>query len=193
MLTPAQQRVLDTQIAPGAVACEQKTGIPAAVTAGQAILEAGWLLAAMPPNSNNCFGLKSTPHIPGRVLASTKEWFTDEEVTAFLAKGEGRTADLMQPVQVDAKGRKLYSVRDWFASFESLADCFAYHGLVLLGPLYAPALEQYQQDCDLRTYIKAIAAHYATAPNYAQALTDIATGPSVTTAINALRTAVSGY
>jgi hypothetical protein len=88
-------------IAQAAVASEQSTGCPAELQAAQCILETGWLKQAP---GNNCFGIKIYDGAYGRQLLHTREWFTDAETARFLALGEGRTAELIQPVQRDARG-----------------------------------------------------------------------------------------
>jgi hypothetical protein len=82
---------------------------------GQAILESGWLDHAP---GNNCFGIKSYNGEYGRQLLSTTEWFTDAELKRFLALGDGRTAQLADPVApARHDGRRKYRVQDWFATF----------------------------------------------------------------------------
>src|SRR5215469_1251488 len=100
-------------IAEAAVVSERSTGCPAELQAAQCILETGWLKHAP---GNNCFGIKSYEGAWGRQLLRTNEWFNDAEAARFLARGDGRTAALADPVQQDAHGRKLYNVRDWFAT-----------------------------------------------------------------------------
>src|SRR5437762_5869262 len=109
-------------IAEAAVTSERSTGCPAELPAAQCILETGWLKHAP---GNNCFGIKSYNGAFGRQLLRTREWFSDADAARFLALGDGRTAELANPVQHDPRGRKLYHVEDWFANFATLGDCFA--------------------------------------------------------------------
>ncbi len=55
--TTAQQAFIDG-IAPGAIATQQKYGIPAAVTIAQAIDESGWGRSLLATQDNNLFGIK---------------------------------------------------------------------------------------------------------------------------------------
>ena len=191
MPTSEQLCALQTQIAPAAVACEQRTGMPAEATAAQCIVESGWLAHA--PN-NNCFGIKINPGAQGRALLHTREWFNATELAGFLARGDGRTAEPDPQIRGQVKGRNCYLVRDWFATFANLSDCFAYRAHLLLNsPLYKPALQQFQKDRNLEAYIKSIAAHYATDPTYAAAVEKFATSKEVVDAVNAVRQATSGY
>jgi len=183
-MTPAQLLALD-QIAHAAVACEAACGCPAALSAAQAGLESAWL--SRMSGTNNCFGIKSTAAIPGRELVPTHEWFTPAELEHFLC-GDGRTAVPATPPQQHG-ARTLYNVRDWFAAFDSLADCFAFHGGLLQRGVYAPAWKIYQFDADFPKYVGAIAAHYATDPHYSESVLAIASGANVAKAIAAARTA----
>ena len=162
--------MLDTQkanlrrIAQAAVASEQATGCPAELQAAQCILETGWLSHAP---GNNCFGIKSYPGESGRQLLQTHEWFTPKELLQFLARGDQRTAEPVTPERVDGRGRRLYSVQDWFATFETLGDCFAKRaGNFRSGP-YARFAAAFQADRDLEALVHGIAPIYATDPAYA--------------------------
>jgi hypothetical protein len=55
----AQQAFINT-IAPGAVAAQQRYGVPAAVTIAQAIEESGWGQSELATKNNNLFGIKGT-------------------------------------------------------------------------------------------------------------------------------------
>ena len=55
----AQQAFIE-QIAPGAVATQQRFGVPAAVTIAQAIDESGWGLSSLATKDHNLFGMKGT-------------------------------------------------------------------------------------------------------------------------------------
>jgi flagellum-specific peptidoglycan hydrolase FlgJ len=55
--TSSQQAFID-EIAPGAIATQQKYGIPAAVTIAQAIDESGWGQSQLATQDNNLFGIK---------------------------------------------------------------------------------------------------------------------------------------
>ena len=159
------QRTKLRQIAQAAVASERATGCPAELQAAQCILETGWLAHAP---GNNCFGIKSSPSDSGRQVLHTHEWLTPAELDQFLAASSGRTAELVQPAQHDARGRSLYSVQDWFATFPTLADCFARRAAFFDTGRFAPFADAWRRDRDLEALVRGIAPIYATDPAYAQ-------------------------
>jgi flagellum-specific peptidoglycan hydrolase FlgJ len=181
-MTPLQTQNLN-KIVSAAVLCETATGCPAEISIAQAALESGWLSTMS--GANNCFGIKSNSSIPGRELVSTSEWFTDAEAAHFLKLGDSRTAECVPNRQ--SGSRKFYRVRDWFAAFPTLADCFNFHGLLLQRGCYQPSWQQYQKDKDLVAYVKGMAVHYATAPTYAASVLEIAGGSTVVKALKLAR------
>ena len=56
----AAQQVFISLVAPGAIAAEQRYGIPAAVTIAQAIDESGWGQSVLATADHNLFGIKGT-------------------------------------------------------------------------------------------------------------------------------------
>ena len=64
-----------------------------------------------------------------------------------------------------------YRVEDlWFADYVTLSEAFEAHArLLALSPIYAAA----QAQADVPSYVRAMAKHYATAPNYAEVLLGI--------------------
>jgi len=153
-------------IAAAAAEAEERTGFPAEVLLAQCALESGWLSSAP---GNNCFGIKFAPgRHRNKQLLRTREWFTREDLRAWLAHSPGRSVISEQP-QADERGRRLYVVMDWFAAYDSLADACADYVRLLTRGRYEPAWRRYQQTRDWRRLIQDIAdAGYATAPNYAQ-------------------------
>lgn len=182
-MTPAQQEALNS-IAAAAVQAERDSGSPGELAAAQAILESAWLTHAP---GNNCFGIKEYAGCPGRQLMTTHEFFTPQNLAAFLGLGDGRTAEL-DPPQQPSGFRQRYRVQDWFAAYADLAAGFAYHGILLQRGLYQSAWEQYQRDRNLDGYIDGIARHYATDPNYAASVKQLAHAPYVAAALAAVRT-----
>lgn len=87
---------------------------------------------------NNCFGIKSDAHGSGVDYVLTHEWINGKEIEEPLA----------------------------FETYATLADCFADHARLIQCGVYAAAWEQYRIDHNLDNYIKGVAAHYATAPDY---------------------------
>lgn len=155
------------EIAVAAVACERATGVPAELLAAQCALESGWLTKMS--GANNCFGIKSYPGEYGRELVPTTEWFTNAEQAAFVAKGEGRTAELAFPVETHLARRK-YHCKDWFAKFAGLSDCFAKRAALFSVGRYKVPYEKYKADRDLIAFVRTIGPIYATAPTYAESV-----------------------
>lgn len=174
------------EIAAASVECERSTGVPAELLAAQCILESGWL-QRFP--GGNCFGIKAYPGQHGRQLLATDEWLTDRELREFLAKGDGRTAELAQPVRTNGKGRKQYRVQDWFATFASLADCFRKRALLFHAGRYRASYLNYLNDRDLPALVRSIAPIYATDETYADLVLRILQQPDVMTAIERSRQA----
>ncbi len=185
-LTALQRKENLKTIAASAVQAESSSGVPAELIAAQCILESGWLEHAP---GNNPFGIKALPNF-GRQLLDTTEWFTQAELAAFLAPGDGRTATVFLKNGVpQTKGtRTFYKVKDWFAKFGSLADAFVRHAeLLLKGKFYGTATSRYQIDKDLAEYVEAIAKNYATAPDYAASVKAVINSPNVQAALRAAR------
>lgn len=76
--TQAQQAFIKL-IAPGAIAAQQRFGVPAAVTIAQAIEESAWGNSGLAARDHNLFGIKGTG--PGSVTLPTSEYFNGEQVT----------------------------------------------------------------------------------------------------------------
>ena len=76
--TAAQQAFISL-VAPGAIAAQQRYGIPAAVTIAQAIDESGWGQSALATADHNLFGIKGTP--AGRDMLPTREYENGAWVT----------------------------------------------------------------------------------------------------------------
>jgi flagellum-specific peptidoglycan hydrolase FlgJ len=171
-------------IAQAAVASERSTGCPAELQAAQCILETGWLKHTP---GNNCFGIKSYDGADGRQLLPTREWFTAADAVRFLAAGEGRTAVLAEPVQQDARGRNLYHVTDWFATFATLGDCFAHRSAMFSTGRFAPFATAYKTGGSLEDLVRGIAPVYATDPGYADNVLALIHNADVQAAIAAAR------
>ena len=103
---------------------------------------------------NNCFGIKGKADDHCQYCL-TKEYLNGEWTSQKLA----------------------------FATYPSLAACFAAHARLLQSGVYAPAWRQYQADHDLKAYIRGIAEHYATDPEYAGKILQLAHGPHVCAAV----------
>jgi len=175
------------RIAQAAVASAQATGCPAELQAAQCILETGWLNHAP---GNNCFGIKSYPGEFGRQLLRSREWLTAAELRRFLAPGDGRTADLVEPARQDAAGRNLYSVQDWFATFATLGDCFAKRAALFATGRYAPFAAAWLAHRDLEALVRGVASVYATDPAYADRLLALIRDPDIQSALAAAQAEV---
>ena len=77
--TAAQQAFI-SQVAPGAIAAQQRYGIPASVTIAQAIDESGWGQSELAAADHNLFGIKGTGPA-GRDLQPTQEYENGSWVT----------------------------------------------------------------------------------------------------------------
>jgi flagellum-specific peptidoglycan hydrolase FlgJ len=164
-------------IASAALAAQKATGCPGLLLIAQCALETGWLNSA--PN-NNCFGIKEYEGCYGRQLLRTIEWFNDSELRWFLSKADGRTAEVAQGATfIGHAGRRKYAVQDWFATFESLGDCFAKRASLFATGRYAFAATKFKVDSDLNALIHAIAPIYATDPHYAESVLAIVNQPDV--------------
>lgn len=191
MPTPEQLLTLQTKIAPAAVACEKRTGLPAPLSAAQCILESGYLAHAP---GNNCFGIKEYAGCHGKQLLHTREWFTDAELAHFLALCAGRTATLSPGLPGKMGNRHLYEVQDWFATFATLADCFVRRGLLYRAPgPYSHFATAYDLDHDLEALVRGIAPTYATDSHYADQVLALIHMPALQAALAAVRLAVTGY
>jgi flagellum-specific peptidoglycan hydrolase FlgJ len=78
------QQAFISQIAPGAVAAQQRYGVPASVTIAQAIDESGWGGSALAAQDHNLFGIKGTGPA-GAVSLPTQEYLNGQWVTVNAA------------------------------------------------------------------------------------------------------------
>lgn len=157
---------------------EAKYGLPAAVQVAQWAVESGW--GKFSPG-NNCFGIKAYEGCSGKQLLNTTEWFTQAELLAFLNADRERTA---VPTGKDNGKRKEYRVKDWFATFPYLADCFDRRCRLALRPIYKPFLDRFKASGDMEAFIQEFGKVYATAPDYADVLLKVIAMPKVQAALN---------
>jgi flagellar protein FlgJ len=173
------------QIARAAVDAEKVTGCPAEVVAAQCILESGWLKFAP---GNNCFGIKAYSGCHGTQLLNTTEWFTLAEVGRFLALGGGRTAVLKHPeVPARKDGRREYAVKDLFATFLTLGNCFAKRSAMWDKGPYQKAADTYKADKNLAGFVASMGRVYATDPHYAETVLSLIHQSNVAQAIAGAR------
>jgi flagellum-specific peptidoglycan hydrolase FlgJ len=81
--TQAQQEFINL-IAPGAIAAQQRFGVPAAVTIAQAIEESSWGNSSLAADHHNLFGIKGTGPA-GSVSLPTSEYLNGQWVTINAA------------------------------------------------------------------------------------------------------------
>jgi flagellum-specific peptidoglycan hydrolase FlgJ len=79
--TKSQQAFIN-QIAPGAIAAQQRFGVPAAVTIAQAIDESGWGTSQLSAQDYNLFGIKGSGPA-GSVTLPTQEFENGQWVTIY--------------------------------------------------------------------------------------------------------------
>lgn len=148
---------------PYAKKAEEKTGISAIFTLGQAAIESGWGKAAP---GHAYFGIKDTDGInQNEQLLKTTE---------YSKRADLKFPEIISITPVIRNGQKYfrYVVKDYFRKYDSPASCFEDHArFFLTNPRYAKALIV---KSDPREFAKAIAlAGYATAPDYATLLTSV--------------------
>jgi hypothetical protein len=102
-----------SDVATAATASQQRWSVPASVTLAQWVVESAWG-AAMPPGSNNPFGIKAGPHDPA-VDSLTHEVVDGQDITITAS----------------------------FRKFDSLEQAFDLHGqLLATNTVYARAMQQ---------------------------------------------------
>lgn len=83
------------------------------------------------------------------------------------------------------------TVRAAFEAYDTLADCFIAHARLIQRGRYTDAWRDYEQRCDLDALVDGIAHIYATDPNYAAMVKQIAHEPAVAAALSAARNRVN--
>ena len=165
------------EIAAAAVETERACGLPAELTAAMCALESGWLSSAP---QHNAFGVKYSPRMHGsKQLLATREWLLPEAVEPWVRRVPGRQV-LAEEAGPDARGRRLYRVRDWFAAYSSLAAAMADFARLMASRRYAPYVARYRQHGDLGLLVADIArAGYTTTDpdEYARRVLRVLEGP----------------
>ncbi len=169
------------RICAAAVVAEKETGFPAEIVAAQAALESGWLDRAP---GNNAFGWKAIAGYE-RQLRKTTEWLDSHGTAEFAQATDGRR--ILRATGRTNGNKAEYEVMDYFAVFASLADAFSVHVHRLTTvPRYRAAWEEFKkkrwatEDDGIRFLAQGIAkAGYATDPNYATKLIQIALGKRI--------------
>ncbi len=146
------------QFYPHADKVEKETGLPALFVVAQSALETGWGKSVA---GNNMFGVKGTGRNPEREqLVLTTE---------FLSTPNQKFPEILSIEERIPGKRWKYTVRDWFRKYDSPADSFADHAVVLKADRYKPAWQFAMNSANPSPvdFGRAVArAGYATAPNY---------------------------
>ena len=144
------------EVAKIAVRLEDETGIPARMLIAQWAIESRW--GARPVGNFNVFGMKRAKRHTQFCCVETREVIEGKEVKRVCE----------------------------FADYESLdAACRDYAWLITRGAPYRAAWKQYQRTGDVAQLIESVARVYATDPNYARLVNQIAGQTNITTAIEA--------
>ena len=177
----AGQRAFIEQIAPGAMATQQKYGVPASVTIAQAIDESGWGQSLLASHDHNLFGIKGSGPA-GSDLLPTQE---------FIG---GQLVDSTAPFRVyynigqsiEAHG-KLLARSDYFTNamanrHQPNAFAQALTGVYATDPSYGATLIGLMQHYDLYRFDAAAAPHATarTATRTARTATGTAAIPGIT-------------
>jgi flagellum-specific peptidoglycan hydrolase FlgJ len=159
---------------PLALQSEKETGVPAAVTLAQAILESGWGKSKLATDGNNFFGIKRGTNWTGQVIFlptwecgktgnATADGISDQVLEIFAPGAPGGNA------ACNSKGYYSYRVNAAFRFYNSPADSFKDHGQVLRNNTRYSKAFNYTHD-PKRFANEIAAAGYATSPTYAAAL-----------------------
>jgi len=153
MATPAEQKAFIKVASAAAQKSEEKTGVPAAVTIAQAILESGWGEHHM-GDANNYFGIKA-----------------QEDKNGKITFGDVATGFVDKPTK-EFKNGKAFTIVAHFRSYKDMAGSFIDHGIFLTSNArYRKALDAYKESKDAAGFARGLqAAGYATDPNYAKTL-----------------------
>lgn len=124
------------RIARAAVALEVSLGIPAELTAGQCIIESGWLEKSP---GNNPFGMKA-----GANAATYQILETEEELTPMQIRSVARSGKRIVDMGPLIKGRRRVRIQDHFLVFGSLEEAFrAYGNMITNGRYFGPRFKRY--------------------------------------------------
>ncbi|HEX3732887.1 MAG TPA: glucosaminidase domain-containing protein [Mycobacteriales bacterium] len=142
-LTDAVHTAFIAMAGKSAQSSQQKYGVPAAVTIGQAILESNWGTSALAVKTNNHFGMKCANNVFGPIA----------------------TGCASSPTWECANDKGCYGTIAMFRVYSSVADSFADHGdKLFLADRYRNAFK-FSNDPD--QFIREIhKAGYATDPGY---------------------------
>jgi flagellum-specific peptidoglycan hydrolase FlgJ len=150
---------------PAAQEMEMLHGIPALFTTAQAALESGWGKSAI---GYNLFGIKA-----GRTWLGKKKLV---KTTEYLKTNTAKFP-VIHSIEALPNGKYKYVVEDWFRDYDSLYACLEDHARVLMQPNFKHAIgikDVYEYAKSIQDPVKTKGMTYATAPNYAEAIRDVA-------------------
>jgi flagellar protein FlgJ len=146
------------EVARIAVRLEAETGVPARLLVAQWAIESRW--GAKPAGNANYFGMKRASRHQRCCTVTTHE----------VVEGKSEVCALE------------------FADYDSLEDsCRDYAWLITQGAPYREAWSRYRETGDLPGLIESVARIYATDPNYARLVKQIAEQAEVAAAIEAAK------
>ena len=154
--TSAQQAFID-QIAPGAMATQQRYGVPAAVTIAQAIDESGWGQSGLATRDHNLFGMKGTGPA-GSDLQPTQEFENGQMVSVSASFRVYR--DIAE--SIEDHGKQLatsgYYTHAMAQRHDPNAFAAALTGIYATDPQYGAKLVSLMRQYDLYRYDSAAPA-----------------------------------
>jgi flagellum-specific peptidoglycan hydrolase FlgJ len=165
--TSAQQAFIE-QIAPGAMATQQRYGVPAAVTIAQAIDESGWGQSGLATRDHNLFGMKGTGPA-GSDLQPTQEFENGQMVSVSASFRVYR--DIAESIEDHGKllATSGYYTHAMAQRHDPNAFAAALTGIYATDPQYGAKLVSLMQQYDLYRYDSAAPAPVSrgTAPSSA--------------------------
>lgn len=165
-----------------AVECEKKYDMPAELSCAQWILESSY--GAKRSGKNNAFGIKkASRHKSSEWCLTTEAYRTPQDLQQAVSSGNIRNPKIIRngpPIDVACEAE--------FASFDSMQAAMDDRAILIsTAPVYAKAWATWKKTRSLPDFVKQLAAVYATAPDYAALVLQIARQDNVTNAIARLR------
>ena len=170
------------EVAGIAAALEKQTGCPAQLMIAQWAIESRW--GEKPVGHAGYFGIKRAARHTKFCTVTTHEVFTPAQLAAWNRQHADKPARVVETLQ-DSRVR--VELDDQFADYDSLdASCKDYAWLITNGAPYRTAWRRYLADKNVTTLVRSVAQIYATAPQYAQLVIQIAGQQNLLNALNAV-------
>ena len=177
MSTELQQRL--AEVAGIAVRVERETAFPPQLLIAQWAVESRW--GAKPVGRANYFGVKRGSRHSDFCVVTTQECFSVAQIAQWNDRHPQRPARVIGNL---LDGKHIVELEDEFADYPSLeASCRDYVWLITHGERYRSAWASYQVTRNLPALIDGVARVYATAPDYASLVQQIAGQANVAAAI----------